>query len=503
MSCMIESKAGNPSIRLKIEHSVFLRLAPVLLWVLAVFLPMLIGSRVYFMSLQKRQRDLAAQSRQQLMARAQQLTYRLKPETIARSFFTLDDYEWHFVNYRYQSVRNVFENLPLIKALPDFEKNIDAEVARFSRYLHDNYRFKPEFILALDENQASCSMLVSNRLGLPVDDMATLRVELTEMCQKLNAKDTYGQQIPRELRYYRNFPAFNQMVAVAHPFNTRPWRLGSRFSARLDQNIYLVTMSYPVRNKRQNYLLLGFTIDNIRQNTILDRVCASLSDEFISLQTGISSARNLPLFIDHTERVELLTSLPPAFEQLFKTPATGKSDKKTVFKLTSSTEAFSQRLKREVDSANLMLLAAGCLSLLIATGLSMGRFRLTAGLARIIAASFVACMAFPLTAIFWQGLLQHHSSGESDIQNTMHKISRHIRELDQSFLLQSYRRMLLFKFVADSFERLPIPAWGRLARLIFSDQAEGRFSDHISTYYLYDSLDREFYRGQVKPRIRH
>jgi class 3 adenylate cyclase len=495
---MIENIDRKPSIQLKIERSLFLRLAPVLLWVLAVFLPMLIGSRVYFMSLQKRQQDLAAQSRQHLMARAQQLTFRLQPKTIARSFFTLDDYEWHFVNYRYQSVRNVFENLPLVKALPDFEKNIDAEVARFSRYLQDNYRFKPEFILALDENQASCSVLVSKRLGLPADAMAILRIELTEMCQKLNDKDTYGQQTPRELRHYREFPAFNQMVAVAHPFNTRPWRLDNRFSARLDQNIYLVTMSYPVINNRQNYLLLGFTIDNVRQNVILDRLCDSLSDEFISLQAGRSSARNLPLFIDHAERVELLTSLPPAFEQLFKKPATGKSDTRIVIKLTSSTDAFSRRLKREVDTANLLLLAVGCLSLLATAGLSMGRFRFTAGLTRIITASFVACMTFPLTAIFWQGLLQHHSSSESDIQNTMHKISRHIRELDQSFLLQSYRRMLLLKFVADSFEKLPVSEWGRMARLMFSDQAEDRFSDQFRTYYLYDALDREFYRGQVK-----
>ena len=498
MSCMIDNTDKKAAVKLKIERSLFLRLAPVLLWVLAVFLPMLIGSRVYFISLQKRQQNLAAQSRQQLMARAQQLTYRLQPKTIARSFFNINDYEWHYVNYRYHSVRNVFEGLPVVKALPDFEKDIDAEVLRFSRYLHDNYRFEPEFLFALDENQASCSMLVSKRLSMPANDMAALRRELPKICKGLNYKDTYGQQTPRELRHYREFATFNQMVAVAHPFNTRPWRLGSRFSAKLNQNLYLVTISYPVINNRQNYLLLGFTIDNIRQNVILDHLCASLSDEFISLQAGHSNARNIPSFIDHEEKVELLTRLPLAFELLFRTAAAGKSDKKTVIKLTSSTKAFNRQFKREVDAANILLLVVGSLSLLAAAGLAMGRFRLTAGLTRIITASFVACMAFPLTAIFWQGLLQHHSSSESDIQNTMHKISRQIRELDQSFLLQSYRRMLLFKFVADSFERLPMPAWGRMVRLMFSDQAEDRFSDQFKTCYLYDSLDREFYRGQVK-----
>ena len=77
----------EPALQLKIKRSLFLRLAPFMLWLMAICLPMFIGSRVYFMSLRQRRLDIASQARQQLMAKAQQLSFRLQHKTIARSFF--------------------------------------------------------------------------------------------------------------------------------------------------------------------------------------------------------------------------------------------------------------------------------------------------------------------------------------------------------------------------------------------------------------------------------
>ena len=468
-----------------------------MLWLMAICLPMFIGSRVYFMSLRQRRLDIASQARQQLMAKAQQLSFRLQHKTIARSFFNIENYEWHFTNYRYHSIKNAFESLPLVKALPDFNKNIDTELARFSKYLDDNFKFTPEFIYALDENADNCGILVSKRLDLLDSEREPLKNELAEMCKKLNSKALYDDRTPRELRHFNNFPVFNKTPGIAHPFNTRAWRVDGRFSAKLNQNIYLVNMCYPLLNNRQNHVLIGFTIDNINQKHILTRLCKSLSDEFISLKSGLSTAQNFPLFIGQGEKVEMLARLPVAFEQLFRSKSTRKTDKKTVIKLTATTRASDQQFELALDKVNILLFILACISLLIAASLSMGRLELKAGLAGIIAASFVACMVFPLTAIFWQGLLQHYSNSESDIQQVLHKISRNIRELDQSFLLQNYRRMLLYKLIARRFERLALPDWGPMARLMFSDKAEDRFSNQISTYYLYDIKDREFFRGQI------
>ncbi|NLF98056.1 MAG: adenylate/guanylate cyclase domain-containing protein [Candidatus Riflebacteria bacterium] len=486
------------SRQLKIGRSMFLRLAPVMLWILAICLPMLIGSRVYFISLRQRRIDIADQARQQLMAKAQQLSFRLQPKTIARNFFEIENYDWHFANYRYNSVKNVFENLPVVKSLPDFDKSIDSELVRFSRYIEANFKFAPEFLFALDENVEDCGILVSKRLDLLDDERLALREELSEICKRLNYTAIFADQTPRELRHYKDFPVFNKLLGIAHPFNTRAWRIDGRFSAKLNQNIYLVTMCCPLLNNRQNHVLMGFTIDNIRQDIILDRLCDSLSDEFISLKSGLSAEHNFPLFIGQGDKVEMLTRLPVAFEQLFSAKMNKKTDKKTVIKLTANTKASDRQFELAIDKVKIVLFILAGISLLIAVSLSMRRIEVKAGLTGIIATSFVACMAFPLSAIFWQGLLQYHSNRESDTQQVMHKISRNIRELDQSFLLQSYRRMLLLKFIAAGFERLPMPAWGRMARLMFSDQAEDRFSNHFRTYYLYDALDREFYRGQVK-----
>ena len=482
-------------IKLQISRSRFLRMAPLIIWVLAVLFPMLIGSRLYFASLKQQQQEIAAQTRQLLMTRLQQFMARLKQDQIARSFFNMYECETLYTEYIRQPMPEKFENIPIVRALPAFDQNITSELASFSNYLSKEYGFKPEFLLALDEDESRCGMRLSKRLGVDAQTTMVLQSELAQMARNLNLATTYTSDLPLELRHYRDFPGFNQILGISHFFNTRFWRVDGRFSARLNQQFYLVTMRYPSQPGHGNYLLVGFAADNIPQRHILQQISRELSDEQVSVRTGYSSGRDFPVFVENAGKLELLNKLPATFENIYADQVTD-TDKKRVISVSHDSGMAFRQLKRRTDGINLLLLIAGSLSFLFAAGISLGRLKLTAKLTRIIAASFISCMLFPLTAVFWLGLLQTRTSSETDVQQTMQIISQKIGELDQSFLLLSYHRMFRLKEIAQYLAQLPMESWEKYVRYMFLPELKRRFSKQFFNYYIYNARDREYYRGQ-------
>jgi|GEM_PF-1298898 class 3 adenylate cyclase len=483
---------GNSNlIKLQIRRSRFLRMAPLIIWALAVFLPMLVGSRLYFASLQQQQQEIAAQTRQLLMTRLQQFMARLNPDQIAQSFFTMYDYQARYAEYILQRSPEDFTNMPIVRALPDFGQDIDRELASFSSYLTREYNVTPDFLLALDENATRCGMLLRERLRVDSQTAATLRGELAQMAKNLNLTTTYSANLPGELKHYRDFPAFNQILGISHYFNTRFWRVDGRFSGKLNQRIYLVTMRYPSQAGSGNCLLAGFAADSIPQMHLLKKISTELSDDQLTVRTGYSSDKDFPVFIEKAGKLAVINKLPAVFTNI-----SAGSGKNLVVSVSQDSQSAFRQLRRKIDSVNLLLLIAGSLSLLFAAGISLGRLKLTAKLTQIIAASFISCMLFPLTAVFWLGLLQNRTSSETDVQQTMQMISQKIGELDQSFLLLSYRRMFLLKEIAQYLEQLPMESWERFVRYMFLPEAKRRFSRQFSSYYLYSSNDREYYKGQ-------
>ncbi|EKD81245.1 MAG: hypothetical protein ACD_39C01894G0002, partial [uncultured bacterium] len=497
MNCSNQTIKGQEGslITLQIRRSIFLRMAPLIIWALAIFLPLLVGSRLYFSSLRQHQQEITSQTRQMLMTRLQQFMARIKPDQLARNFFDMFECERLHAEYSMQITPEKFENLPIVKALPDFSRNVDLELASFSGYLSKQYGFIPKLLLALDEDENSCRMLMSKRLGVSNQTASALKSELAQMCINLNRIPLCKGDLPYELRHFRYFPLFNEILGISHFYNTRLWRVDGRFSAKLNQQIYLVTMRYPSKVKKANHLLVGFALDSFSQLHILKRISRELSYEQTVIKLGHSSARDFPVFIENSDHIELISKLPAAFEQIYAGQGTN-TDKKLVISVSHNSRLSLLQLRKKTDSINLLLLIVGSISFLFAAGISLGRFQLTASLTRIIAASFISCMLFPLTAVFWLGLLQTRTSNEADVQQTMQMISQRISELDQSFMLLSYRRMLLFKEIARYLEQLPLESWEKYARHLFSQEVRRKFARHFSNYYLYDVKDREFFRGQ-------
>ena len=485
----------NAIIKLEIKRSRFLRMAPIIIWALAVMLPLLFGSRLYFASLLQHQHEIASQTRQLLMTRSQQFMTRLRHDQIASSFFNMLEYEKLHAEYQTGRSLEAFENLPLVRQLPDFSQDIDAELARFSKYVQQSYGLTPEFLFALNEDVSKCGMRLSTRVAPAANSEAELRSELANMCRNLNLKANYPAEMPGDLKHFIKFPVFNENFGILHYFNTRLWRVDGRFSARLNRQIFMVTMRYPSQTRQGRYLLVGFAIDNFKKIRILHDLCRQLSDEQAEITTGYSQMQNLPAFTNSNGRVELFSYLPANFEDIYAEKS-GSVNNRLVVRFSHDPSAALRRLNRKIDNINLLLLIIGSMSFLFAAATALGRLKMTASLTRIIAVSFIACLMFPLSVVFWLGLLQTRSNNETDVQQTMQMISHKISELDQSLNMLSLQRMLLIKQVADYIEKLPMNTWEKYVRYMYMPAMQRRVSKHISNYYLYDASDREFFRGQ-------
>ncbi len=321
-----DSRQESGISRLEIKRSSFLRSAPVIIWALAIMLPLLVGSRLHFASLRQNQTEIISQAKQLLMTRSQQFIERLKPDRIARSFFEMYEYERLHAEYMMQNASGAFADLPLVKVLPDFNREIDGELARFSSLIEQQYGFTPEFLLALDEDIDKCGILLSKRLAIDSSEKAMLKNEMARMYSNLNQTHLYPGDAPSELRHFIKFPVFNKTFGILHFFNTRLWRVDERFSARLNRQIYMVTMRYPAEAGKARHLLLGFANDSFSSQRVLDTVCRQLSDGQVKFRTGYARAKELPVIVDSAEKIELICPLPATFENIHaKNTSVGES----------------------------------------------------------------------------------------------------------------------------------------------------------------------------------
>ncbi|MBU1109121.1 MAG: adenylate/guanylate cyclase domain-containing protein [Candidatus Riflebacteria bacterium] len=430
------------------------------------------------------------------MTKAQEFMAQLNPLRIINSRIDKENIEKIHNSYSQKSNPERFESLEIVRALPDFNKNVKRELIRFNKYFQKRFEFKPEFLMAINADSEKCDLILSQRLATNNKKLALLRQELASMSPLLNQRSFYQEDEPREIRHFDTFPIFNETLGLSHNYNTRFWRFEGRFSGIINQNIYLITMRYPGKNGQCNFLLTGIAIDNISPVSILRDISRSLSNDQITIKAGYSPSQLYPFFIEELGQVSLLTNMPAAFTHLFSRTMSGTDKKALVIRLHTNIENLRSNTEKYVSQISLFLLIVAFATFLLAAGISFGRINIRVKMTKVIAFSFITCLLFPLTAMLWLGIMQTQTSNDAAIQQSMQTVSRKLKEYEQSFLLVSYRRQLLFKSLMQLFEKSPVNDWSKIARHFFSRQHSALFGRHFFNFYLYDSHDHEYFRGQ-------
>ena len=479
-----------------------MKVAPVLLWLVAIFIPAMVGRNLYFATVKEQQEQLAAMGQHQLMTRAREFDARLHPEQILKKQLNLPYYIQAYDQIIHHKNLSVLASSPIGRTLPDFSADITLQLASFSRFLEHETGIRPTFIAGLHPDPAKCGLFLQNEPAPDTGEMQAIRREFAEMCIFLNARSNFRENEPPELRTYAPFYFFNRFLGIFDHYSTHFWSLHGSFSSRYRERLYIISMRPPFNTGQGNHIITGILISNLDPAAVITRACHDMSDNEIAITWGQADPAGLPGFIEENGNITMITRLSEQFRAAFNRPGSTDRLGRTAIKLTISGENRQKYLRRHASHINLGLLIFLSTSFLLATGTSLGQMKLRTSLARLITVAFFVSMFLPLTGLAWLAAANSRNARDSEARKVTRQVRQLMRQSETAFRLQRYRQQLLMFHISRIIAGLAPEKWGAYVDRFFFNDFHSRFKAHIANFYLYSAADdKDYFRGQ-KPEER-
>ncbi|HNS09417.1 MAG TPA: adenylate/guanylate cyclase domain-containing protein [Candidatus Ozemobacteraceae bacterium] len=495
-------KSSTDQVLLNIRRSTFMKIAPVLLWLVAVFIPALVGRNLYFATLKEQQEQFAAMGQHQLMTRARELDARLHPEQLLKKQLNLSYYTRAYDMAVLKNNPSTLANSPIGKSLPDFSGDIAEQLASFSRTLEFETGIRPVFVAGLNPDPAKCGLFLRDEPMPAPEQLREIRQEFAEMCLFLNSRANFRENEPAELKTYAPFNFFSQFLEIFDHFNTHFWSLHGSFSARYRERLYIVSMRPPFPPGQGNNIITGILISHLDPTTVITRACRDMSDSEISITWGQAEPTELPKFIEENGDISMITRLSEQFRASFNRPGSTDQLNRAAVKLTVSGKTRQKHLREHATHIDLGLLIFLSFSFLLGAGTSLGQMKLRTSLARLITVAFFVSMFLPLTGLAWLAAANSSNARDSESRQITRQIRQILRQSETAFRLQRYRQQLLMFHISHIIAHLSPEKWGDYVDRFFFNDKYSRFKAHFDNFYLYSAThDRDYFRGQ-KPEER-
>lgn len=495
-------KSSTDQIQLSIQRSTFIKAAPILLWLVAIFIPVLVGRNLYFATFKEQQEQLAAMGQHQLMTRAREFDARLHPEQLLKKQLNLDFYTRAYDKAVLQNNPAVLASSPIGRALPDFSGDIAGQLASFSRVLELETGIRPVFIAGLHPDPAKCGLFLQNEPEPGPEKMQAIRREFAEMCIFLNSRSNFREDEPFDLRTYAPFDFFSRFLEIFDHFSTHFWSLHGSFSARYRERLYIVSMRPPFAPGQGNNIITGILISNLDPAVVITRACRDMSDDEIAITWGQADPTELPQFIEENGDISMITRLSEQFRAAFNRPGSADRLGRTAIKLTISAKTRQNYLREHAAHIDLGLLVFLSISFLFGAGTSLGQMKLRTSLARLITVAFFVSMFLPLTGLAWLAAANSRNARDSETRKITRQVRQLLRQSETAFRLQRYRQQLLMFHISRIIAGLAPEKWGDYVDRFFFNDFHSRFKAHIENFYLYSAAnDKDYFRGQ-KPEER-
>ncbi len=494
-----QNPTGEATRRLSIRRSNFLRVVPLIVWLLVVFIPLLIGNSFIFSTKEQQFATVLSGAQHQLITRAKEFEARLGEEKLIKSKVKLVPLA--LADYETFKTRNYVAPLleySLIKALPDFAQSMPGQLQKLSRFFADEYHCRPVYLLALDEDPQKCAYLFNKRFAFDPAQDQLFREELASICRFLGEKSNFAQDPPRPYKRFDRFRLYLSTIGVFYFFNTHFFQIDNAFSGKLNERLYQTILRLPGPPGKSNYVLAGITFNQFNRKMLLKQTCRDLSNDNIKISFGQSNETDLPSLKSTSDSLILLTELPATLRS-------GKGgrglenaeDKRMVVSFSYDISARRRNLELAHTKNRFTLSLIGLISLFFALLISFERLRANTQLSRIIGIAFFANMCLPLTGLIWTGVSHSIINKEHSTRNIALILEQKIREAELSMFLQRYRQQLLFTILARKFAETPVKKWGEITRKFAIGNNSRPFKQHINNFYLFTSSNKELYRGQL------
>ncbi|MDD3146459.1 MAG: hypothetical protein PHD82_04075 [Candidatus Riflebacteria bacterium] len=480
-----------------------MKLAPVFLWLLAIFIPVMIGRNIYLATFQRQKEEMAATGRHQLMTRVRELEARLTPERIITRQLQLDACNLAYNQIIYTDDPSKLAPIPLVKALPNLSGN-GKDLASFSSYLMHKHGIRPAFIVGLHPDPDRCGLFLGDGNELSPAKHALYLREFAEMCNFLNKRSTFFPDVPTEFNTFERFSFFSDYLGIFDHISTNFWRLHGSFSGRYRERLYVINMRPPLPKGYGHHILVGILTSQISPQFALTSASHELSDNEIKVTWGKSEIKELPFFYEESGQLSMLMRLPETFRASLKRPEAADHAGNTAIRLSLNSGDLTKNFLKHASLINLALLIFLSLTLLTAIGTSLGQLKLRSNLSRLITAAFFVSMFLPLSGLAWLGASNARTSRETESEYIIKLTRQKLQQCETAFLLQRYRQQLLMFYMSKVIASLSPGRWGEYTNRFFFNDKYSPFKAHFNNFYLYSAeLDREYYRGQnPKERFR-
>lgn len=487
-------KSSSEIFNLRVGRSWLVKVAPLLLWFLAFFMPVFVGRYIYLDSTARQHEQAVASARHQLMTKAREIEGMLNPEKIIRENLALSQLERAYSYFFNSGDMSLLQKNSLIKNLPNFDRDINDELKKFSHWLLQNARIKPFFILVTDEDPAKCALYIDEEKADSERFLALYASEFSRICRFLNERSQYLLDEPDTYHYLEKIAFFRDFFGIFHYFNSHFWRVDSCFAGHYNEHLYLVTMRPPAAKGSGKNILVGILISRLSQRAILQHICRVTSTDEIRVSFGTAKSRELPIFYADRDSLSLTVDLPDTFRMLFRSGVAENKDNKFVLHLEISNKGNPQHCGSVLlNLAQYLLLAV---TFLLAAGMAMGRFGHGGSLARVVMIAFFAGMFPALAGFAWLGVSYAQVSHDIEAQRVIQAIRQKLKEGEIAFELQRNRQQLFMAYLARVFQGMSTDRWGDYVRRFFADDSKSTFKAHFCNFYLFSDLGREYFRGQ-------
>ncbi len=474
-----------------------MKIAPVLLWLAAIFIPALVGRNMYLKTFRQEQEQQISIDRHLLMTRARALEARLQPSTIFRQQMNIGLYEHAYGRILNDNDTSLLASTPIGAAFPAFLGNTADELASFSRFLEQETGIRPVFIAGLHPDPARCDLYLQEKADDSPPPPDNFRQEFATMCGFLNERSNYSENEPTELKTFASFSFFHEFLGIFDHFNTHFWSLHESFSGRYRERLYLVTMRPPCKKGSGNHVIVGFLASMQSQFPILKNACSDISDAEIAIIPGRTAINSLPFFYEESGEQAMLMKLPELFRAVFRSPEAPDKSGNTVLKLKAESGARHKNRTRNTNLLNLSLLVFLSFSLLLAAGTSLGQFKLRSSLTALITAAFFVSLLLPLSGLAWLGAASSRTSRETQAQQIIEMVRQRLRQSETAIMLQRNRQQMLMFYLSQLISGMSPQSWGAYVDRFFFNDRFSPFKYHFYNFYLYSAkLDREYFRGQ-------
>ncbi|KAF1082893.1 MAG: hypothetical protein GQF41_0660 [Candidatus Rifleibacterium amylolyticum] len=426
------------------------RYAPLLLWFMAVLLP-LFAARLIFSSAIKMENDLyRSRMQQKLRVELQKYDTALHPgnflsDAIARSASEQIMRNW--INGREYSAD--YRTHPVLSHLPAMFASDSSTIENFVELSQRLTGMSPQIVFVISEQEKDCQWSLKSPFDVPEDDAAVKR-ELAGVWQIMEMRNSFGKRpVPAEYDVLENFPIFDRVLGLLQPLKTSYGSIIERYSSQARDVVYLTCLPVPagITGKANRYIMAGFCRSAFSTQFMLEKTTKSFTKSGFSHRAALSSEKILPAFKETDELMVLTGQVPMLFARLFAEVKLPPGHQPAI---SISCPRLSPDAKAKNNLVELLLKLVAVLSFMLPVAAMLGRIGTAAKLYKLVRACFLIGILLPLAASVWLGICHINSKKQLETEQLLDFMQNQLTLTEQKILLQQSRSVLFQNIFAES-----------------------------------------------------